>query len=152
QTALDATLFWQQVPDGVGTVVAVTGPRQTTVTPFGSEFAAGYMEIQNRWPESYAFAAYDALWLITHAAINAPTLTGPDLTATLEASDVELAAGRYYLPYSSANPPESEELAHLWHQWPDVHMLYLQYAESGQVSDQMPIIWPPSYRTAELSR
>jgi branched-chain amino acid transport system substrate-binding protein len=150
--ALDAAAFWQSVPDGVGTVVASTGPRQTTVTKIGAKFASAYLQNLRRWPESYVFAAYDAMRLAAYAASAAPTLTGADLIAALEQVDLELAAGRYSFPYGSHHLPESEELYFLWHQWPGVHTLYLQYAEQGQDSAHMPVIWPPTYRTASVLR
>ena len=150
ESALDSDLFWRLVPDGVGTVVGRIGPWSKTVTPQGQTFAQKYAQYLERWPEAYAFAAYDSVYLIADALERSPSPLGADVVAALQASDVTLASGRYYFPYSAANPAaKPSEPDFMWQQWPDVHALYLQYSELSQSSDEMPVIWPQTYRTVD---
>jgi branched-chain amino acid transport system substrate-binding protein len=148
RAALDDALFWQKVPDGVGTVVFMPGPWVSTVTPLGVEFAEHYRLYFNRWPESTAFEAHDALWLAAHSVANAGSLATEDLLTALERTDVDLAAGHYAFPYNAQSPPDGQQApAYLWHQWPDFPLLFLQYTEANQPSAAMPVVWPPTYQT-----
>jgi ABC-type branched-subunit amino acid transport system substrate-binding protein len=148
--ALDDDLFWRIVPDGAGAVVGRIGPWAKTVTAQGQTFAIKYAQYMERWPEAHAFAAYDSIYLIADALERSPTPRGPDVIAALRLANVTLASGRYYFPYTADN--SSDGLAapdFMWQQWPDVHTLYLQYAEPGQPSSEMPVIWPQIYRTVD---
>ncbi len=149
EQALNDQPFWATLPDGVGTVVSRNGPWGEALTELGREFATEYQQIYGRWPTAYAFAAYDAFLLTADALNRTTTPTFPNLVDTLEASDVILASGRYTFPYDSNNPPVDEpEPDYLWHQWPDPPLLFLEYAEPQQPSADMPVLWPPSRRTA----
>jgi branched-chain amino acid transport system substrate-binding protein len=124
--AINELEFWARVPDGLYTVVPRVGPWPSTVTPLGAQFAERYRTYFDRWPDIAAFAAYDAVHLAADAIRRANTLAPADLIVALEASDIELASGRYTFPYGSHNPPDGEEVsAHLWHQWLNVPLLYL---------------------------
>src|SRR5690606_34758088 len=148
---LESDHFWQTVPDGAGIVVARLGPWHPTVTAMGPEFAVAYERYAGHWPEGYAFAAYDAVYLMPDAILRAGSLQGPDLVAALENTDIELASGHYTFPYGGQNPPSADgAAAYLWHQWPETQVLYLQYTEPLQPAHQMPVIWPPPYRTVDV--
>ncbi|MBX3011697.1 MAG: ABC transporter substrate-binding protein [Caldilineaceae bacterium] len=150
QDALDDTNFWQQVPNGIQTVVTQIGPWPTTVTAVGQRFANLYQQYFKRWPEATAFEAYDALWLMADAIQRADTLQPDAIIRALENTDLELASGYYSFPYGSTNPPDGEEVpAYLWHQWPNPQLLYLQYTEAGQSARNAPVIWPPTYQTVD---
>src|SRR5690606_9095614 len=56
---LNSAQFWSGVPNGNGTVVMHSGPWHSTLTERGQDFAIKYDQYMARWPESYAFAAYD---------------------------------------------------------------------------------------------
>jgi len=147
-TALDETHFWDQVPDGIYTIVTQVGPWPSAVTPMGQRFADTYQQYFNRWPEATAFEAYDALWLMTDAIQRAGTLNPDDVIHALEETDIELASGYYYFPYNSTNAPDGTIVPHyMWHQWPNPPILYLQYAKAGQSRRDAPVIWPPTYQT-----
>lgn len=149
-SALDDQKFWQQVPNGVHTIVAQIGPWPSTVTEMGQRFATLYQQYFNRWPEATAFEAYDALRLMADAISRAGTLNADDIIRALETTDVELASGRYTFPYGSTNPPDGENTPHyMWHQWPNPHLLYLQYTEAGQSAREAAVIWPPIYQTVD---
>ena len=90
-------------------------------------------------------------WFSVKRTINRAGSLDPDaIIAALEDTDFEGAAGRYYFPFGSGNTPEDAgEPAYMWHQWPEVPLLFLQYTESGQNSDDVEVIWPATYRTSE---
>jgi hypothetical protein len=149
-TALRSPLFWQIVPNGNKTVVRQIGPWQSTISDQGQQFAGIYISLLDRWPGTQAFATYDAVYLLADAVERSPSLAGMDLVAALEEIDLNLASGRYHFPYGSAHlPADSGASEYMWHQWPDAQTLYLQYAEPGQPSDEMPVIWPKTYSTVD---
>ncbi|CAN5861864.1 hypothetical protein BH10CHL1_BH10CHL1_47490 [soil metagenome] len=146
--ALDDQLFWQNVPNGIYTIMGRNGPWSSTVPAMGLQFAQAYSQYFNRWPESYAFESYDAVRLAADAITRADTLDPAKIIAALETTDIELASGHYTFPYGSKNPPDGERVpAYMWHQWPDSQILYLQYSEVGEKSADAAVIWPPLYRT-----
>lgn len=147
--ALNDQFFWQQVPDGLFTVVLRVGPWPSTVSPLGAEFAEKFRLYFDRWPEAQAFAAYDAVRLAADAIGRANTLNSAAIIRALEQSDVVLAAGRYRFPIGSNSPPAGATPASWWHQWLDAPLLYLQYSTAGQPASAAPVIWPATYRTAD---
>lgn len=148
QIALDSELFWQQLPDNAYTLVDRMGPWHTTVNEMGQTFAASYQQLMQRWPPSYAFAAHDALYLLSTAIGEAESLAAEAIVATLESIDVELASGRYYFPYGGNNLPDGDVVPnYMWHQWPDPPLLLLQYEQPGQDSKSMAVVWPELYST-----
>ena len=150
QVALTHTEFWENVPDGNYAVVPRVGPWSAMATEVGNAFADKYRAQMDRWPEAYAFEAYDALKIMANAIENAGSLDADAIIAALEATDLEGAAGHYTFPYGSSNPPDGVDVPDfMWHQWADVPLLYLQYTEVNQHSDDVEVIWPAAYRTSE---
>ena len=78
QAALDSARFWQYMPDGAGTVVMRNGPWYSTVTEQGRAFVGAYNQYMARWPEPYAFASYDSIYLLADALRRGTTLAGPE--------------------------------------------------------------------------
>ncbi|HSH02401.1 MAG TPA: ABC transporter substrate-binding protein [Anaerolineae bacterium] len=151
QVALQGDAYWEAVPKGAYVVVPRIGPWATTVTAKGEAFVAKYQAVYDRWPEAYAFEAYDSLWLMADGIERANSLVGGEIVAALEETDLELAAGRYRFPYGSANPAGGYVPEFMWHQWPDVPLLFVQYTEIGQSPEEMAVIWPSLYRTTETA-
>ena len=149
QVALNHEEYWQNVPDGAYAVVPRIGPWASAATEVGLEFAEKYRSVMGRWPEAYAFEAYDSLRLMADAIERAGTLDPDAIIQALEETDIELAAGRYYFPYGIKNPPSGDVPDFMWHQWPDVPLLFLQYTEPNQHSDDVEVIWPAAYRTTD---
>ena len=149
-SALDTEVFWARLPDGAYTVVQKIGPWYSTVTKMGELFVADYRTYFDHWPESYAFEAYDSLRLLAQAIGDAESLAPDSIIQALEMVDVVLASGRYHFPYGSHNDPAADGVAaYMWHQWPDVPILYLQYTEPNQSSVDMAVLWPLVYRTVD---
>jgi ABC-type branched-subunit amino acid transport system substrate-binding protein len=147
---LDSTKFWAEVPDGAGTIITRLGAWSTTLTPHGQEFVIKYDQLMGRWPESYAFASYDAMWLLAKALREAPSWVGSDLVATLERADQELTSGNISFAFSSITPASDTPPDYQWHQWTESQILYLQYTEPNQSADEMVVIWPPRFRTPDV--
>lgn len=148
--ALDDENFWSRLPDGEKTVVQQVGPWPSTVTPMGALFVTNYMRYFDRWPERYAFSAYDAFMIAADAIGRADSLAGEDIVTALEATEVEFASGLYYFPYVDRTPPDTSTPEFMWHQWPDVQTLFLEYVEPMQSAEQMSVIWPDTYRTVDV--
>jgi branched-chain amino acid transport system substrate-binding protein len=147
QVALNDEDYWQHVPDGAFVVVPRIGPWGAAVTDIGAEFAQKYQAAYERWPEPYAFEAYDALWLMAEAINRAGSLEPDAIITALEETNLELTSGHYSFPYGSKNPAGGYVPEFMWHQWPDVPLLFLQYTELQQPANDMAVIWPPAYRT-----
>lgn len=152
RAALDGAQFWERVPNGEFTVISRRGPWYTSVTSAGQSFVERYAVYSPHWPDTAAFAAYDAIRLVADAAERAATISPPDLVAALETADITLAAGYYHFPFNSSNPPAREgKPDYLWHQWPDPPLLYMQYREPQQDPATLDILWPPLYRTVDMA-
>jgi len=149
QVALDTEKYWQYIPNGNFVIVPRIGPWPSTVGAFGKGFAQNYHELYEKWPEAFAFEAYDSLWLMADAVNRADTLIPDQVINALENADIELAAGRYYFPYGTKDPGEGFVPDYMWHQWPDVPLLFLQYSEVNQNAEDMTVIWPKLYRSSE---
>ncbi len=150
QVALNHDEYWENVPDGAFAVVPRIGPLPATANTVGLEFAENYRGVMGRFPEAYAFEAYDTLLLMADAINRAGSLDPDAIIAAIEATDLDGAAGHYYFPYGIDNPPQdSGEPDYMWHQWPEVPLLFLQYTASNQSSDDIEVIWPELFRTTE---
>ncbi len=149
QVALNDGQYWQQVPNGEYVIVPRIGPWSSIVNPLGMSFAEKYYDLFEKWPEAYAFEAYDSLWLMVDAITRSGSLDPDEIIQALEQTDIELASGHYYFPYGTKNPAEGFVPDYMWHQWPDVPLLFLQYTERNQNSEDMSVIWPETYRTSE---
>lgn len=151
-SVMDEQTFWQQIPDGIYTIAPRIGPWSSTVPPMGAQFAQAYSQYFNRWPEAYAFEAYDTVRLAADAISRAQNLDPKRIIDALETTDIELASGHYTFPYGSKNPPDGERVpAYMWHQWPDPPLLFLQYGTIKQKSSDATVIWPKTYRKIESS-
>ena len=151
-TALNSEIFWERVPDGLYTVVTRVGPWHSTVSEIGKYFAEAYYDEVARWPESYAFEAFDSLLLIASAIEKAESLDASAIISSLESIDIVLASGRYHFPYGSENRPEDNGIpSFMWHQWPDPHILFMQYDTEQQDAREMSVLWPQTYRTVDIS-
>ncbi len=147
---LDSARFWSEVPNGNGTVVLREGAWSSTVTEKGMEFAIKYDQYLTRWPEAYAFASYDALWLLAHALQDAPTWSGSDLVLALEQAQVQLTSGEINFSQAVDQAVTEQGLPTLSRQWVDGQILYLQYTEVNQSASAMTIVWPPRFRLPGL--
>ena len=150
QVALNHDEGWENVPDGAFAVVPRIGPISASTSEIGLEFAEKYRAVLGRFPEAYAFEAYDTLLLMADAINRAGSLEADAIISALEAADIELAAGRYYFPFGINNPPQDAgEEVWMWHQWPEVPLTFLQYTEAGQHSDDIEVVWPANLSTVE---
>lgn len=151
KVGLNSAEFWADIPDGTNTIVARHGPWHSTLTTRGQEFVIKYDQYMGRWPEAYAFASYDALVLLANAISEAPSLSGSDLINALERCDDEVTSGRVIFASTSHTTESATQLPHLWHQWQDSQILYLQYTYPNQPANAMPVIWPAHYRSLKDS-
>jgi branched-chain amino acid transport system substrate-binding protein len=72
----------------------------------------------------------------------------PDaIIAAIEATDIILAQGHYHFPYGTGNPVPADEPEWMWHQWPDPAVLFQQYFEVGQTSNEAAVVYPEVYQT-----
>ena len=85
QVALNHDEFWQNVPDGAFAVVPRIGPWASSATETGLAFAEAYRARMGRFPEAYAFEAYDSLHLMADAIERAGSLDPDAIIAALEA-------------------------------------------------------------------
>ncbi|HEX9922235.1 MAG TPA: ABC transporter substrate-binding protein [Anaerolineae bacterium] len=147
QVALNHEAYWQVVPDGAFVVVPRIGPWGAAITKTGAEFAQRYEGMYDKWPEPYAFEAYDSVRLIADAISRAGSLDPDSIISALETADIELTSGHYEFPYGRDNPAGGYVPEFMWHQWPHVPLLFLQYTAPNQHSNDMAVIWPSAYRT-----
>lgn len=146
--ALEPVVFGWSGALGAGSIVARRGPWPSIATEMGRTIFDRYRQNGMPTPEMSTFLAHDALLLLVDAAQRAPSLRGEDLIQALEASDVELAAGRYAFLYHSKQPPDGLNVPlYAWHQWMTPPLLYLMYAEAGQDPATLPVVWPKHYQT-----
>ena len=146
--APDNSRFWANLPGGDGTVIARTGPWPTILTQLGQGFAIKYDSYTGRWPEAYAFAAYDSVLLLAEAIENAPSLAGADLITALEHTEQELTSGYITFPFTATTLEPASHTTYLWHQWVESPLLYLQFTYPNQPATDMAVIWPPHHRTS----
>jgi len=151
QVALDDDKFWEMVPNGNFVIVPRIGPWPSTATQQGLDFAQKYAAVRDNWPEAFAFEAYDSVWLLAEAINRAGSLDPDAIISALEDSHVQLTSGTYTFPFGENNPTEGFVPDYMWHQWPDVPLLLLQYTQTNQNSADMAVIWPPTYQTIDGS-
>ncbi len=156
--AADARAFWQNVPDGNYMVFRWVGggsPSALARRPAAQAFVQQYHQAWQddaRFPEHYAFEAYDAFLLVAQAIEEAQSLKAADILTALEAYDspengVPLAQGTYYFPYGTRHPVPDDQPAWMWHQWPEPRVFFLQYWQVGQPLEEACVIWPAAERT-----
>jgi branched-chain amino acid transport system substrate-binding protein len=147
QVAINSTDFWANVPDGNYCAFRKVGLVPALANEVTTAFEADYRSRFDRFPESYALEAYDSMMLMADAIERAGSLDPDAIIAALEATDITLAQGHYTFPYGTHNPVPSDQPAWMWHQWPDVAVLFLQYYEVGQSGDDAAVVWPEVYQT-----
>jgi branched-chain amino acid transport system substrate-binding protein len=134
--------FWEQVPDGAGTVVYRRGPWPSTIDAAGRQLAERYAQLYTGWPEPAVFTGYDAARLLLDAVSRADSLAGPALIGALERTDLLLSAGHYTFPVNAGAPPDGEATFDWqWHQWLTPPVFFLQYDSPGQNRDDITVIW-----------
>ena len=161
-TAADSRWFWQELPQGEGMVFRSVSipPKMLRQWYPQHPFFAAYEEAVGREVTStdyIAVAAYDAFNLFVRAIEDAGALAPDALIAALEAYDrpengVEGLLGTYYFPYGLRHPLPASEPDWMWHQWPDVPILFIQYWQAGQPIDQACIVWPDQWATCDLNQ
>ncbi|HIE56690.1 MAG TPA: ABC transporter substrate-binding protein [Anaerolineales bacterium] len=139
--------FWDAVPGGNYCLFRKVGLTPAAANDVTRAFAEKYKQRFNIFPESYALEAYDAMRIMALAIENAGSLDPDAIIDALEATDVDLAQGHYYFPYGKNNPVPEGEPEWMWHQWPDPAVLFLQYYEEGQSSDDAAVVYPEAYQT-----
>jgi branched-chain amino acid transport system substrate-binding protein len=141
--------FWQSVPNGSYFVFNRVGLSPANYNDTTQRVADAYRAQFDTEPPTYAFEAYDSLWILADAIERAGTTESAALIEALEGTDIVLAQGRYWFKYGSHNPlPEDGSVpAYMWHQWPDPATLLIQYFEDGQDWTDAAVIWPEPYQT-----
>lgn len=150
QVAIDHVAYWQSVPDGNYCAFTKVGLSPASYTDITQGVVDRYFGVFNSDAPSYALESYDSLWIMADAIERAGGYEDPDaVVAALEETDLDLAQGRYYFEYTSANPlPDDGSVPnYMWHQWPDPAVLVLEYFETGQSGDEAAVVWPPVYQT-----
>jgi len=147
QVAINSKDFWTNVPDGNYCAFRKVGLVPALANDVTKKFEADYRKRFDRFPESYALEAYDAMMIMANAIERANSLDPDAIIAALEATDITLAQGHYTFPYGTKNPVPADQPDWMWHQWPDVAVLFLQYYEKDQSGDNAAVVWPKKYQT-----
>ncbi len=96
----------------------------------------------NGWPPAHAFESYDALYLMAAAVEQAQSVAGEALIDALEATDLELASGRYFFPTEQTE--DAEASLQRYHQWPDFPLHFIQLSGGGNEEMTASVVWPVS--------
>ncbi len=141
--------FWESVPNGNYFCFSYIGQPPSLYNDTTKHVAEEYNTAFKTEVPSYAFSAYDSIWMLADAIERAGTTESKALIAALEDTDITLAQGRYYFQYTSKNPLPSDGSVpkYMWHQWPDPLILVMQYFEPNQSWKDAAVIWPPAYQT-----
>jgi hypothetical protein len=160
------------VPEGNYCAFRKVGLVPSLANAVTKTFEEEYRKRVDIFPESFALEAYDSMMIMANAIEQAGSLDPDAIIAALEATDITLAQGRYHFPFNSqtAEPdfdcieanknenfgvlcnlkgegvPEGTPM-YMWHQWPDPAVLFLQYYEQGQSSDDAAVVYPEVYQT-----
>jgi len=104
-------------------------------TPAIQQFQRTFEERYGRTPTFAAMEAYDAIKVLA-AAIEQAGSTDPDaIVAALEQIEYDGVLGTIY--FSTQREP-----AYMYHQWPGIRAVLIQYTEVGQKPDDAHMIWP----------
>ena len=147
QVAIKSEEYWENVPDGNWCAFRKVGLVPALANDATKKFEADYRETFDRFPESFALEAYDSMMLMAQAIDRAGSLDPDAIIAEIEATDTTLAQGHYTFPYGTHNPVPDDVPDWMWHQWPEPAVLFLQYFEQGQSSDDAAVVWPEAYQT-----
>ena len=147
--AFQSGQFWTNVPDGNYCAFERIGTIPSLFNDLASELNVRYEADFGDILATFAMEAYDSVWVMADAIKRAGTFTDAEaIAAALEATDIELAQGRYYFEYGSHNPelPEGTP-SYMWHQWPVPIVTVIQYFESGQSGLDAAVVYPELYQT-----
>lgn len=148
-TGLDSQTFWSEVPHGNSTIVMRMGAWTNTVTEQGNDFAIKYAQYMGQWPEAYAFAAYDSIYMLAQALRATSSWRGTELITALEMTNTAFTNADITFFHSNLVQYDAPPPSYQWHQWLDSQILFLQYTQPDQPAKEMPIIWPPQYRSPQ---
>ncbi|RLC78705.1 MAG: ABC transporter substrate-binding protein [Chloroflexi bacterium] len=139
--------FWESVPDGNYFVFTKVGLPPATWNDTAKRVAEEYRKAFKSEPQSWVFEAYDSVMIVADAIERAGSTDPKAIIEALEATDIELAQGRYWFEYTSKNPVPEGVPAYMWHQWPAPPILVLQYFEPNQAWQDAAVLWPPERQT-----
>ena len=147
--AFQSGQFWTNVPDGNYCAFERIGTIPSMFNDLANELNVRYQADFGDILATFAMEAYDSVWIMADAIRRAGTFTdSAAIVAALEATDIELAQGRYYFTYGSHNPelPEGTP-SYMWHQWPIPVVTVIQYFEPNQSSLAAAVVYPEIYQT-----
>jgi len=153
QVAADNDAFWANVPDGNHCVFTRIGLPLSLYTAETTAFVDNYTARSGRSvAESYAMEAYDSFKLTAQAINEAGSTDSAAIISALENTSYAGALGNIYFKYGNHNPiPEGVD-AKWWHQFPDPAVTLVQYQVEGQASADAPVVYPETYKTADMVR
>ena len=151
-SAQESNSFWTTVPDGTYCIFERVGPSPQICTEATQKFATLYQERTGKAAvETFALQAYDSVMIIAQAIAEAESTDASAIITTLENIAFAGTLGTITFPVNSQNPPEAAGLdPKWWHQHPEPIFTFLQYQETGQVTDDAPIVYLPQHATGEL--
>ena len=147
--AFQSGQFWTNVPDGNYCAFERIGTVPSMFNDLANELNVRYQADFGDILATFAMEAYDSVWIMADAIERAGTFTdSAAIVVALEATDIELAQGRYYFTYGSHNPelPEGTP-SYMWHQWPIPVVTIIQYFEPNQSSLDAAVVYPEVYQT-----
>jgi branched-chain amino acid transport system substrate-binding protein len=148
QVAANHEAFWEAVPDGNYCAYRRVGLVPALANDITKELEAAYTAVfPGQFPQSYAMEAYDSMMIMADAIERAGSLDPDAIIAAIEATDIILAQGHYHFPYGNHNPLPADQPDWMWHQWPDPAVLFQQYFEVGQTSNDAAVVYPEVYQT-----
>ncbi|MEM2960090.1 MAG: ABC transporter substrate-binding protein [Candidatus Bathyarchaeia archaeon] len=135
--------FWQAVGEcGKYTTVQNIGLPQRLWNARTIAFVQAFTERFGRPPTAAAMESYDATWLMAKAIDNRLSTDPDQIIAGLERIDWVGTRGLYYFS-TSHEPP------YMYHQFPMVPMMVIEYTEVGQTPEDASILWPRVWATVE---
>ncbi len=151
QTAGDSESFWANVPDGNLCIYTRIGLPRALYTDATNAFIEKYQAKTGKAEaESYTMEAYDSLKLMAQAINEAGSTDGDAVIQAIENISYDGALGNITFPYGTQNPVPEGTPAKWWHQFPDPAVTLVQYQETGQDSVDVPVVFPETYRTADV--
>jgi branched-chain amino acid transport system substrate-binding protein len=153
QAAADSEAFWTAVPDGTNCVWRRIGLPQELWTEATTAFAENYTAKTGKSaPESFAMEAYDSLKLMAQGINEAGSTEAAAIISSLENTSYNGALGTITFPYGVENAIPDGVEDKWWHQFPDPAITMVQYTEKGQEAADAAVVYPDTYKTADLVR
>jgi len=151
QVAADDEAFWANVPDGNLCIFTRVGLPQSLYTTETTAFVDKYTTKTGKAAaESFAMEAYDSLKLVAQAVNEAGSTDGDAVISALENINYNGALGNITFPYGTQNPIPENVPAKWWHQFPEPAILLVQYQEPGQKFSDSAVVYPDTYKTADV--